>query len=52
MGDRSRGTGGGVWCLNTSVLEESEYTEMMRGCVKEQMKWRGMMQTCVNGGNV
>ena len=41
MGDRSRGTGGGVWCLNTSVLEESEYIEMVRGCVKEQMNCVG-----------
>ena len=41
MGDRSRGTGGGVWCLNTSVLEENEYTEMVRGCVKEQMECEG-----------
>lgn len=38
LGDSQKGKGGGVWCLNTSVLAEKEYREMVKDCICEQMK--------------
>lgn len=33
----TRGRGGGIWCLNTSLLKEETYKELIINCVKEKM---------------
>ena len=38
LGDRQRGKGGGVWCLNASVMSETAYMEKVKECVSEQIK--------------
>ena len=35
-----RNVGGGMWCLNNSLLREDSYKEMIAKCIKEEMENR------------
>ena len=36
------GRGGGLWCLNTSLLKEERYKEMIKECIQKKMSEQSM----------